>query len=72
MKQKHARNRILPVHIAGTLRQFKARKRREWRAIEKAAEVYRRGCAFAPVRTGALWAILEAGRDALSVKNWGR
>lgn len=59
-------------HIPDTMRQFKARKRREFRAIVKAFEVYKIGCAYAPYQTGALDQSLRDGVRQLSVKQWGR
>lgn len=59
-------------HIHGTLRQFKQRKRREFRAIVQAFERYRLGCAFAPYETHKLARCLKEGVMKLSVKEWGR
>jgi hypothetical protein len=40
--------RKLPDHIPGTNREWKQRKRREWRAVLKALDTFRMGCAFTP------------------------
>lgn len=41
--------RKLPDHIPGTVRMWRVQKRREWRAVMKAFEVFRLGCVYTPV-----------------------
>jgi len=43
--------RKLPSHIGGTLKQWRALKRREWRVVVKAIERFNLGCAYTPVHT---------------------
>lgn len=59
-------------HIPGTLRQFKQRKRKEFKAIIQAFEQYRLGAAYAPYDTYILQRCLAEGLKSLSVKEWGR
>lgn len=40
--------RKLPSHIPGTSRDWKQLKRREWKAVLKAFEIFRGGCAYTP------------------------
>lgn len=58
-----------------TQRQWKSRKRRELKAIIKAFENYRMGCAYCPGtdgEVGELQHLLERLKDSHSVKKWGR
>jgi hypothetical protein len=77
--------RLLPSHIRGTNRQWKQRKRREWKAVLKAIDTFRMGCAFTPAyerkdtptsREPAPWDTLETPvkeiSQRLSLKTWGR
>ena len=57
-----------PFFWAGTHRQFRAAKRREWNAIIKAWEKYRVGCLFTPgypSNTTALEVVLRQQKEAL-------
>jgi len=57
-----------------TNRQWKARKRRELKAVIRAMDVYRMGCAYCPGKSGEVVAIDSALRGLKhlhSVKMWG-
>lgn len=41
--------RKLPDHIPGTVKQWRARKRRELKAVMSALDTFRLGCAYTPV-----------------------
>lgn len=59
----------------GTTRQWKTQKRREWKAIVRAYEVYRVGSAYTPTYPTIgldLEKLLRDGQTALSEKKWGR
>jgi hypothetical protein len=68
----------VPKHIRriyGSRRAFKAQKRRERRAVEKALSELRCGCAFIPESVSHLNAIayhLDALYNNMRVSNWGR
>lgn len=67
-------NRSLPRHIAGTSRQWKTLKRREWRAVLAEYERFRLGVAYTPAvplidQIGRLFAEIT---ERLSVAKWGR
>lgn len=67
--------RKLPAHIGGTHRAWKARKRRELRAVERVFDALTIGCAYAPpanAAIGRIGAALAELRTAYSVKAWGR
>lgn len=79
--------RKLPGHISGTHRAWKQRKRREWKAVLKAVDAFRMGCAYTPVynnlsevgengRSKAPWAnfepVVQDITTRLSFKRWGR
>lgn len=57
-----------------TQRQWKSRKRRDLRALEKALENYRLGCAYTPGHAAidGLDAVIKIMRQTHSVKAWGR
>jgi hypothetical protein len=58
-----------------TFRQFKDRKRREARAVEKAAHDLLLGCAMSNLRDGEISQLLNTARDIrrkLSRASWGR
>jgi hypothetical protein len=58
-----------------TWRQYKDRKRREARAVEKAADDLLSGCVFTPTQAGEIMDLLHAVSDIrqkLSRANWGR
>lgn len=58
-----------------TSRQWKAKKRRELRAITKAFELYRFGCAYCPCKDGEVGQIqhlLNSMQQKLSARSWGR
>jgi len=61
--------RLMPDHIAGTARQWRVRKRREFRAIIDAFNKFRLGCAFTPVDYDHLDKTLNLEWDALK-GNW--
>ena len=58
-------NRQLPDHIPGTVKDWRIRKRREWDAVIKAFDVYRIGCAYAPVKTSEIYHLLSDGQRQL-------
>lgn len=64
-----------PKHIACTKREWKARKRREWREVVRALETFLVGAAYTPIHD-KFWALLtkdvRAMTKRLSVKEWGR
>lgn len=65
--------RVLPMHIPGTIRSWKAKKRSELFALQQAAETFRSGCAFTPSRNvDELFAWIKAAREACSAAKWGR
>jgi hypothetical protein len=56
-----------------TQRQWKARKRREVRELERALGRVLRGCVYTPIcGIGVVLATVREWRDAVSVKRWGR
>jgi hypothetical protein len=58
-----------------TVRQWKARKRAQIKAVLKCFDDYRMGCAYTPDGEGEVGQIdkaLASIRAKLSVKNWGR
>jgi hypothetical protein len=57
-----------------THRAWKSRKRQEWRAVIRALETFRLGCAFTPVRSETLNIIEQAESltERLSIREWGR
>jgi hypothetical protein len=42
--------RRIPDHLRGTLRQWRVRKRRELRALTRALDALRLGCAYTPIQ----------------------
>jgi hypothetical protein len=69
--------KILPAWwpVDETFRQFKDRKRREARAVAKAADDLLMGCAFTNMRDGEIGHLLDTVQDIrqkLSRGNWGR
>ncbi|MGI9353598.1 MAG: hypothetical protein ACR2PF_00310 [Rhizobiaceae bacterium] len=57
-----------------TAREFKQRKRAEWRAVRKAFDDYRLGCAASPAYghdIDELERILDHVEEKQSVKQWG-
>jgi hypothetical protein len=59
-----------------TQRQWKSRKRQEFKKVLKAFGIYRFGCAYAPGWVDRdidkLGVLLESVKEKLSVKEWGR
>lgn len=57
-----------------TQRQWRARKRRDLRALEKALDNYRMGCAYTPghVAIDQLSTTIKIMRQTHSVKAWGQ
>jgi hypothetical protein len=56
-----------------TQRQWKARKRREVRELERALGRVLRGCLYVPIYgIGGLACAVREWREAVSVKRWGR
>lgn len=58
-----------------TTRQWKARKREELKAVIKAFDDYRLGCAYCPSADSAVGRISNALKELkieLSIKKWGR
>lgn len=43
--------RKLPNHIPGTVKAWRVCKRREWRAVMQAYNVFMLGCAYTPTET---------------------
>jgi hypothetical protein len=65
----------LPPHLAKnyTARQWKAQKRKEFKALLAASDVFLMGCAFTPTRGyGFIRTQLKEMQKCLSVKEWGR
>ena len=64
----------LPPHLRTTQRNWKVRKRHEWKSVLMALERYRFGCAFTPDEnaTRQLYEAAEAITKSLSMKEWGR
>lgn len=59
----------------GTMRQWKSKKRKELRAVLKAVEEFRLGCAYTPCYPDpahTLDTLLKEMERKLSVKYWGR
>lgn len=72
-------SRIFPKDvIPETARAWKQRKRREWKAVMKAAETFLHGAAYTPADEEPtifypdIYKKLKLVKDVLSVKNWGR
>lgn len=68
-----------PEHMLryyGSRRGFKQTKRKQLRAVDKALDDFRTGCAYLPVReyrtTMRLLSDVEDLKCKLSVKKWGR
>jgi hypothetical protein len=62
-----------PPFFKGTLREWKGTKRRQFRDVLKAVDVFRHGCAYVPGfvdHEPPLSKALEGWKDAMSVKNW--
>lgn len=74
------KHRQLPDHIPGTMREWKVRKRREWKAVLKAIESFRMGVFYTPAASkqhfnGPFERFDKEAKDIterLSVKWWGR
>lgn len=68
--------RNAPYFFDGTNRQWKQKKRAEWRAVTRAFDVFTIGCAYTPMYFGgrfdAIRRQLEEVRSELSRKNWGQ
>jgi hypothetical protein len=67
--------RRYPKHIGATAREWRRRKRREWRAIQRAFETFSIGSAYTPTfRTEfqEIESALMRGAVKLSPKEWGR
>ena len=68
--------RKLPDYIGGTHRAWKQKKRREWRAVVRAFETFRLGCAFTPSyeknQIGRFEDAMKLVTEELSFKAWGR
>lgn len=64
----------LPAHLHTTQREWKSRKRREWKSVLVALRRYRFGCAFTPDQdsTLRLFEMAEAITKSLTTKEWGR
>lgn len=64
--------RILPGHIGGTIHQWRAKKRAEAKAVQRALRTMLKGCAFTPTRDiGVMLRMADENVERLSVKNWG-
>jgi hypothetical protein len=63
-----------PKHAYPNARSFKAQKRRDLRALVKAADEFRMGCAYVPDQdaVSSLFAAIECLQSAMSAKIWGR
>jgi hypothetical protein len=69
------KDRHYPYWAYSTLRGFKATKRRDAAAVERALNELRTGCAYVPNIPDEIDAVMKtvrAWRIALSVKEWGR
>lgn len=68
--------RQLPEHIPGTMRAWRIRKRKELRALLKAADKVLLGCAYAPQADGCyymeIFQNLRQFKQAWSQKEWGK
>lgn len=65
-------SRAFPKHV-GRSRQWKARKRRELAALEKAVYAVLLGCAYTPLRNvGVVLEQVKAWRRDCSAARWGR
>lgn len=68
--------RQLPKHIPGTMRAWRIRKRKELRALLKAAECVLMGAAYAPSVEGTHYVEvltqLQKFKQAWSQKEWGK
>lgn len=67
--------RKYPAYVARTAREWHTQKRREWRAIQRAVDEFRLGCAYTPVyprEVDVLDKVIRDGMRLLSVKEWGR
>ncbi len=63
----------LPFYAPGTIREFKQRKRRQIRQLQRAADSFVVGSAFTPgpAVVGLTDWLIEA-KEALSIRSWGR
>lgn len=65
-----------PKHAYASVHEFRALKRRQVRAVLKALEELRMGCAYLPdsggFRVPHLIAQFELLKDAMTVKRWGK
>lgn len=64
-----------PHFFKGTMRQWKAGKRKEFAKLVKAVDQFQCGCAYTPtypVSVNRLIRIMEQMQQELSVKRWGR
>jgi hypothetical protein len=64
-----------PYWIVSTNRTWKAQKRREWKAVVRAADTYRIGCAYTPDHQEELaevYRLLPIITAKLGAKEWGR
>lgn len=65
---------VLEAMDLKTTRQFKSRKRKELREIEKAVKEYQRGCAYCPGYETGISNLFKSVREIKilqSVKEWG-
>jgi hypothetical protein len=66
---------VYPAHAFPSARAFKAEKRAHLRALRKAYEALRMGCAYFPDGDGEMGRIesaIESLERKLSAKEWGR
>ncbi len=73
------RKQKLPSYITrqfgGTSRSFKKIKRREIKELQRALDKFRLACAWVPYgpgRVGAIKANIDALKEEMSVRSWGR
>lgn len=66
--------RILPAWVAGSIHEWRSKKRRDLREAKKALEKARRGCALTPAGTDIVEALhkIDNALAKCSVKEWGR
>jgi hypothetical protein len=65
-----ARERWLPEHIPGSKREWQKKKRKEFKAVIKAFDIFRRGSAYTPTDPWKISKVLNEAAESLKVKNW--
>ena len=79
MTHRSSKKRTVPEWLLRqeglTTRRWKARKRRELKAVLRAFSAFRIGCAYTPMKDGEVGAVedlLRRMQQRVSAKEWGR